>query len=201
MKTAIAYTFYMIALCVGLAGCGTPQAALDQANNGAALTMSLQSELQNFRAVQANVAKARIDSVRRQSAMLATYEAEAAFDERVVKAAGKDDALKLYTTLKDLADSRAKDEQALNTKIAEMDESFGKLLTPLPDSTQKLTATQKALAALGSELSAKERIALVASFAKSIKQTIDDNKKKIDAAANAAPDATSQPAAQIPSGK
>lgn len=201
MKTAIAYTSYIIALCVGLTGCGTPQAALDQANNGAALTMSLQSELQNFRAVQANVAKARIDSVRKQSIMLATYDADAAFDERALKVAGKDDALKLYTTLKELADSRGKDEQALNAKITEMDESFSKLLSPLPDATQKLTATQKALAVLGSELSAKERIVLVASFAKSIKQTIDDNKKKIDAAAYAAPDAKSQSAAQIPPGK
>lgn len=198
MKTVIVYTSCIIALCVGLTGCSTPQAQLDQANNSAALAISLQAELQNFRAVQANVAKARIESVRKQSVTLSTYDADAAFDERVLKAAGKDDALKLYTTLKDLADSRAKDEQTLNAKITELDESFAKLLTPLPDATQKLAATQKALALLGSELSDKARIELVASFAESIKHSIDDNKKKIDAATIAAPDAKSQPPALIP---
>lgn len=202
MKTAVAYAICFSTLSIGLSGCSTtPTAALDQANNGAALTMSLQSELQSFQEVQVSIAKARIDSIRRQSIRLATYDADAAFDERILKAAGKEDVLKLYTTLKDLADSRAKDEQMLNSKIAEMDESFEKLLTPLPDVTKKIKATQKALAVLGEELSAKDRIELVATFAKSIKQTIDENKKKIDAAAGAAVVAKAQPEASIPAGK
>src|SRR5688500_18469772 len=72
-----------------LGGCATPQAALDQANNGAALTMSLQAELQNLRAAQANVAQLRLESIRRQNAMLATYDVDAAFGERVQQAVGK----------------------------------------------------------------------------------------------------------------
>lgn len=43
-----------------MTGCGTTQASLDQANNGAALTATLQQELGMFRAAQARVAEERI---------------------------------------------------------------------------------------------------------------------------------------------
>ena len=196
MNVTRTYRLCVVAVLALLAACATPRAALDQANNGAALTMSLQAELQKFRSVQQSVAEARIQSVRRQQVQLATYESDSAFDERILRLAGKNDALSLYSTLRDLSDSRVKDEQALKTRLAELDESFVKLLAPLPDSTDKLVKTQKALAALGEELSAKERIELASTFAKAIKKTIDDNKKKIDAAAAATPVAPVQPAAE-----
>lgn len=179
----------------GPIGCATPQAALDQANNGAALTMSLQSELQKFREVQAIIAKARLDSVRRQQVLLATYEAESAFDERVLRLANKSDALAMHATLKDLADSRMRDEQALLARLSEMDEAFAKMLSPLPEATPKLKAMQEAMAALGQQLSVQQRLEIASSFAREIKKTIDENKKKIDAAAASAPAAPAQPAA------
>jgi chromosome segregation ATPase len=191
-------TLPALLLTLFVAGCATPQAALDQANNGAALTMSLQAELQNFRAVQATVAQGRIDSVRRQQAALASYEADSAFDERVLRLAGKGEALALHTTLKDLADSRQRDEQALLARLAEIDATFAKLLQPLHEATPKLKAAQEALAALGQQLTVQQRLDIASAFAKEIRKTIDENKKKIDAAQAAAPAAPAQPGAAGP---
>lgn len=189
--------FGIAALSGCLVGCATPQAALDQANNGTTLMMSLQAEQEKFRSVQSDVARARIESIRQQQKVLATYESDSGFEDRVLRLAGKADEFSLYSTLKDLADSRIKDERALKAQLGELDESFSKLLTPLPDSTEKLAAAQKALAVLGEELSAKERIELAATFASAIKKTIDDNKKKIDGAAKDTPSAPLQAAADV----
>lgn len=166
-------------LTLALSGCQTPQPALDQANNGAALTVSLAGEIRNFHRAQAEISQARLDSVRRLRVRLANYEAEGNFDERVLRAADKTDALKLYTALKELSDSRAQDESQLQAGIASTDAAFGKLLDSLPDATKDLTATQKALAVLGEELSTRERIATTAAFVKEIRKTIDENREKI----------------------
>jgi hypothetical protein len=169
-----------------LGACATPQAALNQANNGATLMAALQAELREFRQVQANVAKGRIDSVRRQNTLLATYDADAAFEERVQRAAGRDDQLRLYEALRNLADSRAKDEADLQAKLAEFDAAYAKLLSPIPDPGSNLGTAQQTLAVLGEELSFQERAKMAADFAKEIKKSIDENKKKIDAATAAA---------------
>lgn len=166
-----------------LGGCATPQEALDQANNGAALTAALQAQLREFRQVQANVARGRIESIRRQTTLLATFDADAAFEERVQKAAGLDNQLKLYSALHDLADSRAKDEADLQIKLAGFDAVYAKLLSPLPDPHDKLKTTQEALGVLGDQLGFDERAKMAEDFAKTIKSAIEENKKKADAAA------------------
>ena len=191
------YRWVPLLAAVVLSACSTPQAALDQANNGAALTASLESELREFRRVQAEIAKARIESMRRQNTRLATYEVDAAFEGRVQEVAGKTGQSQLYAKLKELADSRVKDEKDIQAKLAKADESFAKLLSPLPESSGKLTATQQALMTLGEQLSYKERIELTASFVKTIKKSVEDNKKKINDAEAATPTATAQPAAVI----
>ena len=181
-------------LTLALGGCKTPRPALDQANNGAALTVSLAGEIKDFHGVQAKISQARLDSVRRLRVRLANYEAEANFDERVLRAADKSDALKLYTALKELSDSRAQDESQLQGKIASMDEAFARLLDPLPDATKGLAATQKALAALGEEISTRERIAITTAFVKEIRKTVEENREKIKEAEQKAAAAPVQPA-------
>ncbi|HET9645571.1 MAG TPA: hypothetical protein VFP68_19940, partial [Burkholderiaceae bacterium] len=141
------------------------------------------------------LAYAEVDMKQWQSLIAAT---ESGFDERVLRLAGKGDALALHASLKGLSDSRLIDEQALQARLAELDESFSKLLAPLPDSTENLAATQQALAALGEELSARERIELTSTFAQTIKKSIDDNKKKMAAAAAATPVAHAQLPASVP---
>lgn len=81
----------VVALLGSLAGCGsTPQAALDQANHGAALTAALESELRALRAAQTSVAQSRLDSIRRLNTSMAQLDAEAAFDARVQKNSSKE---------------------------------------------------------------------------------------------------------------
>jgi len=183
-----------IALTVVLSGCKTPPAALDQANNGAALTVSLEAELREFRRVQNTIATARMTSVRNQRARLAEYEIEGGFDARIQRAAGNTAAAQLFDSLKELADSRAKDDVQLQSNLSELDAMLLKLIAPLPDSTKSLKATQEALANLGEELPERERVALVAAFAKDIRKGIEDNKKAIEAAERATASPTLQPA-------
>lgn len=169
-----------------LAGCATPQAVLDQANNGVSMTVSLQEALTDFRRVQASIAKGRIDSVRRQQLLLAAYESDFAYDSRVMQAVGKTDELKLFNQLKEMSDSRAKDAKDLQARLAMIDAQMAKLVTHLPDGTEKLKETQKALASLGTQLTTMERVDLGVTFAKSFKKTLEENKSKADAAVDKA---------------
>lgn len=167
-----------VLLC-GLAGCGsTPQAALDQANHGAALTATLESELRALRATQASIAQSRLDSIRRLNTSMARFDAEAAFDERVQKAANKPAHAQLFAALQDLSDSRAKDEEALQAALAQADAAYAKLLAPAPDPGGQLLATRQALMALSEQLSVKERLALSASFAKTVRRAVKDQKEE-----------------------
>lgn len=163
-----------------LVGCAAPQPLLNQANNGAALTMILQAEMNQFRAIQDDIAQQRIESVRRQLTSLATYQVNANFDERVKKLADATSANQLYSDLRTLADSRGADEKALEQQLSQIDFDLKKVLTPLPDVSNALETTQKKLAMMGEELSAEDRIKVVAFFAKEIKASIDDNKKRIE---------------------
>jgi hypothetical protein len=112
----------------------------------------------------------------------------------VLRAASKSEALQLYTALKELSDSRAQDAKQLQDKISSMDTAFEKLLDPLPEATKDLTATQKALAVLGEELSTRERIATTAAFVKEIRKTVEENREKIREAEKTAAGASDQPA-------
>lgn len=176
-----------------LGGCAsTPQPALDQANNGAALMMSLQAEIAQFKTIQTAILKDRIEGIKRQQSTMATYEIDFNFDEKLLLLAEKKDVVDRYKAVKDLSDGRIKDDQALNTKLAEISAALDKLLIPLPDASKDLTEAQTALAVLGEELSVKERITIVMEFAKTLDKTIKDNKQKIEDARKLTPTAPSQ---------
>ena len=176
-----------------LGGCAsTSQSALDQANNGAALMLSLQAEIAQFKTVQTAILKGRIAGIKRQQSTMATYEIDFNFDEKLLLLAGKKDVVDLYKALTDLSDGRIRDEQVLDTKLAEISTALDKLLTPLPDASKDLTEAQKALAVLGEQLSVQERIAIVTDFAKTLDKAIKDNKQKIEDAQNSTPTASNQ---------
>ena len=178
-----------------LGGCAARQAALDQANNGAALTAAVQQELREFRAAQARVAEERIRNLRSLQTMMASYEVASAFDQRVMEAAGNNDAASAMATLRRLADSVAKDEKDLQAKQAAIDESLAKLISPVPQQAAQLKATQVALAVLGQQQSTEEKLRAVSEFAKGLKEQIDKAKKAAQDSAGKAPSTSPAPAA------
>jgi DNA repair exonuclease SbcCD ATPase subunit len=199
MHTKIARRVLLAALASGLGACSTPQPLLDQANNGATLAMSLQTQLSVFRATQAEISQQRLDAISRQLASMATYQVESDFDDRIRRLAGSGNSQQLYSELRTLADSRGTAESALARQLADINADLAKVLEPLPDTAQSLAATQKTLAVLGEELSTKERAAAVKDFARTVKAAIDENRQKIDAARLATPIAPVQLAASAPS--
>ena len=189
----------LLACALVLAGCKTPQPALDQANNGAALTMTLKAQLDNLRATQARVAQARIDSIHRLKSQMALYQTDSAFDERVRLMAGDSARAQLLSNLRDLGDSRGKDQKDLDDALAALDKDMSALLTPVPDVNAQLVATQQALAALGEEMPLQQRSAHLAAFATDVNKSLELNRKKSEDAAAQAPDAPIQgPPAKVP---
>lgn len=197
LSTPRTHLVWLLAGASVLQGCSTPQPLLDQANNGAALAMSLQAEMENFRTTQADISQARLDSIRRQLVSLSTYQSESDFDERVKQVANTATTTQLYVELRTLADSRGADEKLLTQQLVQIDEDLAKVLSPLPDTAQALGITQATLAVLGEELSAKDRINAVTNFSKVIKAGVEDNKKKIEAAKASTPTAPVQQPAGI----
>lgn len=184
-----------VLMALSLGACSTPQPLLDQANHGAALAMSLQVEMDNFRFTQSEISAQRLDSIRRQLTSLASHRVESDFDARVGRLAGTAGSEQLYIDLRTLADSRGADQRLLSQQLADLDAELAKVLAPLPDTAQALGTTQKALAVLGEELPMKDRLAAVGGFARMIRATIDDNRKKIEAAKQTTAVAPVQPPA------
>lgn len=191
----------LILLTAVLTGCSTPQAALNQANNGTALMSNLESELQEFRRVQSLVASHRVENIREQYKLLAKIESNTAFNDRVRDLSGKGDYSRVFSSLRTLADSRGKDEEALQAKFNEIDASLGKLLSPLPETSGKLKDAQSKLSAMGEELSMEDRLKTLSSFSKSVYQTVKDNKEKIKEATNSVPAKAPVQAAATPDKK
>lgn len=163
----------------------TPQAALDQANNGTSLMLAMQGEVARFKAEQAAIASLRIDTIRQAQTNLARGQQITADDDRIYAAAGKKNISDNLTKVTALVDARAKDEKVLNDRIQEIHKNLSGLMTPLPSVDKEMKEAQKSLAILGNELSSQDRFKVFAAFAKDIKKSVDTNKKKIDEAKNA----------------
>jgi hypothetical protein len=184
MKT----TYFSLVLCAAwLSGCASPQPALDQANHGAALTAALHDELRAYRTLQATAASSRLETIKELERRISEYDRSTNFNDRIAKAAGKTEASSLYQTITELADSKAADEAAQTRRLADLKERLDALLTPLPDSATRLAAVQKAMAVLGSELSAGERIRLITGFASDLKSQIDKSKEAAEKGAKKGP--------------
>ena len=157
---------------------------LDHANAGVAMTAGLEESLVDYRATQARIAQGRVDSIKRQRALILRYESDSGFDVRIREAAGKTAESKLFSELRSLSDSRADDASKLDSALSALDASMAKLVSPLPDNTAQLKETQKTMAEMGAELSARKRVAEALAFAKTVKTTVEDNKKKADTPAS-----------------
>lgn len=187
-----------LAALASVAGCAsTPKPALDEANNGAALAATLSAQIENYREEQARVLAVRVEGVRRLRQQISRYEIESEFDQRVLAAAGNTRHAQLYAKLIELSDSRAADEKEMATQAAAIDDLLKQATKPLPSVSKELKATQDALAALGAELSAAERLKVSAAFAQSVYKTVKDKRDKIEQANADTPPATTSPTASI----
>ncbi len=170
-------------ILLALTGCATPQPVLDQASNTAALTGALDSELRSFRGVQAIIAKARAESIRRQELEMARIESTTAFQERTQRLAGTSSPFSLMKTLRDLADSRREDDEAFARRMAETDALLAGATTAIPVPSDKLSAAQKALVVLSQELSNEEWLKFLTGFAQAVNTGLKKAREEAEALA------------------
>lgn len=165
-----------------LTACATPQPALDQANATAALVTRFDGELAAYRKTAAQVAGARVQSIRRQEALIAELDEIDTWNRRTAELAGLGEIEARRRSLAALAESRAADDAATKQRLAELDARLAALVQPLPSASAKLAVLKQALAEMGTELSAGERLNLVLA---AVQTVLDEVKKNRDAAADA----------------
>lgn len=165
-----------------LAGCYTPKSAIKQANQGAALVANFEKEIRNFKKAQEQISRQRIHSIQQQDLLISKREADILASMRSYKSAGVTDKVKLYESLRDLADNTSKDNATLDANIKSRGDQLTELVKPLPSTTDKMSAAQKAFSNMGIELTPAERASEINEFYKSIQKTVDENKVRIDQA-------------------
>lgn len=161
-----------ITLALTLAGCALPQVALDQANHSANLMMAMQGQLDTLTGTEAfltNVRKQGIESVRGRILSTKSLMTQ---DTRIMNESGQTEQTRLFALLQGLSNQRAQDALDLEASLAALDDQLTKLLAPIPSTVKQVAAAQKDIGALGVQRSSKERVSLVADFAKSVKADI-----------------------------
>lgn len=175
-----AITFVVfIPLAIGVGGCASPRAELDQANNTAALVAQLETELQEFRRVQHGIAESIKRSSRDLQVSAAAANSEVEASMRARRAAEDPIVPKMYELVRQLADGIGTDKTNLTARAAAVDDRLFKLLKPLPSTADKTSEVQSVLASMGTELSNKARLAELQEFYKKVKAGVDANKQKI----------------------
>lgn len=179
-------TLVAAAAAVLLAACSTPQAALDQANATAGLATRFDGELAAYRKAAARVAQARLEAIRRQEALIAQLAETDVWNLRTARLAGLSDAEERRRLLINLAESREADEAATRQRLTGLDAQLASLVAPLPSSAAKLTALKRALADMGTELPAGERLKLALDAVASVRDEVKKNRDAAQAAIGAA---------------
>lgn len=179
------HTFLMPAvLCafLALAGCATPQVALEQARQGTSLVGQLETAMTEFRRVEQNAEESRSQSLARQMQDLEDAKGPAARDARARLSAGDKATAALIARLMADADALAADAAASRAARQANETVLATLITPLPSTVASTTVAQKKLAEMGTELSYATRAKELLDWTQTIKAAVDANKKKIDEA-------------------
>jgi hypothetical protein len=171
---------------LSLAACSTPPVVLEQANHTAGLVAQLELELKEFNRVQDMAAQARLRSIEQQESTLALVAGQGQIADAARTANSDLGPAKLQARLAAVATATAQADLGTISAAKRLDAELASLLKPLPSSTDKLDATQKAIAKMAVELNAAERIAETKAFVKAVKESVDANKKKIEEAQAAA---------------
>jgi hypothetical protein len=191
---SIASTCAIAGLAMLLVACSTPKAALDQGNATASLVAAFDLELAAYRKAAARVAASRIAGIQRQETLLAELDEVNQWNLRTARLAGLGEFEDRRNSLVTLARSREQDEVATRQRLDELEARLKVLVKPLPSSSAKLAALQSALAELGTELPAEDRLKLVVDAVQTVRDEVKKNRDaatKIQAKEGAAPAPTS----------
>ena len=181
MTTARIILAGLTAIC--LVGCATPKVALDQANNGVALTAGLQRELAAYGAQQKTIDKLRRQVVIDETLQAKRYLRDNEFDDASASLAGNTGKSAAHAQMRQAAGVRAKlvADKAADEK--EVRDAMDALMKPTVPPLSKIAATQKTLADLGEELPFADRLKLVIRFVKEVQAEVNSNKEAAEAAA------------------
>lgn len=166
-----------------LVACATSKVALDQANNGVALTAGLQRELASYDAQQKT-----IDNLRRQVVIDETLQAkrylrENEFDDANASLVGIGGKSTAHSQMRQAAELRAKLAADTAADEKEILDAMNALMNPTSPPLPKIAATQKTLADLGEELPFTDRLKLVTEFIKEVQAEVKSNKEAAQATA------------------
>lgn len=177
----------ILAVLVILSGCSTPQVALDQANNGVSLIQKLQNELQRYKTSSKLSSERRLGIIDQLDTSTSNTALIHSMEQYRLSKAGLSDVLAARDRLRDDSDTLAK--QIADRKKAQQDRAtrLADLVKGLPTPTEKLGEAQKAMAELGTELSASERVAIVTKFLEQAKCIAEQGAKSSTGGGKATP--------------
>lgn len=171
---------------VALAGCTTTPVARESANFGVGVIGEMEVALADFQNSETEAYKARQASLRDQHRLARKAIASVANSSRMRESAGDSHAQLVTRKLIDNSDAMAADQAVLIAGDKLGDETLAALVTPLPSTRHATGESQKALALLGANLSAKAQYDTARSFIVVVKDTVSGNKAKIADAKKAA---------------
>lgn len=167
-----------VALSLVIAGCSTPRAALDVANNTAGLVGEMDKELREFRRVQATLDRHRKDLVREQAQAIASSQAVIAEND-LFGAETSGSAQATARSLQAMTVGLAEIDSTTQADLAALDKRLSELTSPLPATTDKAITVQKALTLMGTELSRDVRLAEFQTFFQTVREGVEKNRQKI----------------------
>jgi hypothetical protein len=171
---------------VGMTGCATPPAAMDQANNTVALMSSLEGPLSEFRKTWSALEESRLQTLKTQRRLMAETDVAAERGHLARTAAGDSNTEALRAKLLANADAI----QSAKVKLVEDQRTYEQrldaLLQPIPSTAASITAAQSATAKMGTKLSKEARTRELLAFVQEVKEGIDKAKKAQQDAKDAA---------------
>ena len=173
-------------LVVAVGGCATPKVALDQANNTVHLIQNLQTEIVRYQTTVKLSTERRIKSIQHQDDGTIEIGTRQQLNTYLSTASGMTSELDARNRLRDASDTYAKIVGDQDKAQQDLADRLANLAKDLPSPTDRLGAVQKAMADLGTELSASERVAIVTKFIQQAKCIVDQAEKSTTSAAAAA---------------
>jgi len=171
------HLLWALLAAVGTAGCATPPAALDQANNTVALMSSLEGPLSEFRKTWSALEESRVQTLKTQRRLLAETDLAAERSHLARTAAGDTNAEALRVKLLANADAIQSAKVKLVGDQQSYEQKLDASLQPIPSTAASITAAQVAAAKMGTELSKETRTRELLAFVQEVKEGIDKAKK------------------------